>query len=92
MSNVFELGSKLNTQAAGALLDDFRSRRGQDLTLDGGNVNFLGGQCFQVLLAARRHWQAEGHKIDIRDPSLEMADAMARMGLPPEEFLKRFDA
>ncbi|MGB5559698.1 MAG: STAS domain-containing protein [Paracoccaceae bacterium] len=92
MSSVFELGSKLNTQAASALFDDVGSRRGQDVILDGGNVSFLGGQCFQILLAARRQWQADGHKIDISNPSIEMADAMARMGLPPEEFLKGLDA
>jgi chemotaxis protein CheX len=60
MSNALELPPILDLIAAPGLLQAFTSRRGAALVVDGAAVQRLGGQCLQVLLAARAAWAADG--------------------------------
>ena len=74
------LAEALDTRAAGPLLDALRRRRGATLRLDGSRVEKLGGQCLQVLLAARTAWAADGARFEIFDPSTALKDGWALMG------------
>ncbi len=55
-----ELPPVLDGKAAAKLLEGFLKRRGKALTVDASAVQVLGGQCAQVLLAARNAWAADG--------------------------------
>jgi chemotaxis protein CheX len=68
-----ELPGVLDLAAAAPLLAELRSRRGGAMTLDGSNVQRLGGLCLQVLLAAREAWRADGCEF-----RLQTSDAMAQ--------------
>jgi chemotaxis protein CheX len=68
-----ELPGALDLAAAAPLLAELRTRRGGPLTLDGSNVQRLGGLCLQVLLAAQEAWRADGSEF-----RLQASDAMAQ--------------
>ena len=85
MSNDFTLPERLDTASAGRLAGRLSERRGQPLRLDGSAVGFGGALGLQVLVAARRQWQADGQPFRI-DP---LGDGLARacriLGIPPLE-------
>lgn len=85
MTESLDLPPVLDLVAAPALLDGFLQRRGQNLAVDAGRVQRLGGQCLQVLLAARAAWEADGHGLLLQNPSEEFAASLELMGLSPEE-------
>ncbi len=68
-----ELPGVLDLAAAAPLLAELRAHRGGALTLDGSNVQRLGGLCLQVLLAAHEAWRADGCEF-----RLQTSDAMAQ--------------
>jgi chemotaxis protein CheX len=74
------LAEVLDLPAAGPLAADLLTRRGQDLALDASNVRRLGGQCLQVLLAARATWQADGQVFRITAASGDFAEGSALLG------------
>ncbi len=55
----------LDGAAAAGLRSLLLAHRGRDLTLDGAAVERLGGLCLQVLLSARRTWEADGASLSI---------------------------
>ncbi len=71
-------------RAAAPLLKDIRTRRGAPLILDGSRVERIGGQCLQVILAARAAWAADGLGFEIRKPSTALKDAWVLMGAGAE--------
>ncbi len=77
------LAGALDMRAVGPLLQEVRSRRGAPLRLDGSQVERLGGQCLQVILAARAAWAGDGHGFEICNPSTAMKDGWALMGAEP---------
>jgi anti-anti-sigma regulatory factor len=76
------LAASLDMTAASALALDLTGVRGQPLILDASAVRRLGGQCVQLLLAARMAWSMDGVSFEIADPSPEFAEALALMGCP----------
>jgi chemotaxis protein CheX len=70
----------LDLKAAAPLRDALLALRGNDVTLDGAEVQRLGGQCLQVLLAARAAWETDGYRFEIHGPSSDLADALTLMG------------
>jgi chemotaxis protein CheX len=77
------LAEALDMRAAGPLLEAVRSRRGAPLALDGSQVERLGGQCLQVILAAHAAWAADGHGFEICNPSTALKEGWALMGAEP---------
>ncbi len=84
---VLSLASVLDLGAAMPLHALLLAHRGADLDLDAANVERVGGLCLQVLLAARRTWDADGAKlriINVSDPcrdGLRLTQACAAFGL-----------
>ena len=76
------LAASLDMTAASSLAQDFIGARGQGLILDASAVRRLGGQCVQLLLAARMAWSTDGIDFDVADPSPEFTEALALMGCP----------
>ncbi len=67
-------------QAAPALAAALRGLRGSALTLVGTDVARLGASCLQVLLAARRGWDADGVALRFDDASPALTATAALMG------------
>jgi chemotaxis protein CheX len=79
-SSTFVLPDVLDLKAAGPLLAELTAMRGQDLELDAGRVQRLGGQCLQVLLAAAAAWKQDGVAFVIRQPSEAFSEGLQLMG------------
>ncbi len=75
-----KLAENLDLPAAAPLLADLLARRGRDVTIDASGSQRLGGQCLQVLLAARATWSEDGHGFRVIGASAEFAEAAALLG------------
>jgi chemotaxis protein CheX len=78
--NSFKLDPRLTAEQAGPLRDSLLSQRGAPLALDAGEVERLGGSCFQVLAAARKTWAADGQPLTFAQPSPAFAAGLALLG------------
>ncbi len=83
-----KLPAILDLTAASPLKDAFLSNRGRDIQIDGTDVQRLGAQCLQVLLAARATWDADGHKLLITSYSAELIAALELFGVAPETLVR----
>lgn len=81
MAEPFVLPDRLDTSGAPALLDALLERRGRPLVLDASRVGVIGAQTFEVLLAARRQWQADGQDLAIDGSSDAFRAAAETLGL-----------
>ncbi len=84
----------LDLVAAPALLEALLGRRGEKLVLDGAAVSRVGGQCLQVLLAARAAWAVDGQTLFIDNMSEDFEQALELLGVTPEKltFCKEISA
>jgi chemotaxis protein CheX len=85
----YALPETLNLKAAGGLYADLAAARGHDLALDAGEVQRLGGQCLQVLLAARDAWRSDGFDLSIVNPSDAFTQALRLFGATFEGSLQK---
>jgi chemotaxis protein CheX len=74
------LEPSLDLKSAAPLLTSLRGARGRDVALEAGEVRRVGGQCLQVLIAARAAWAADGRAFEYRDASAAFIDGVALMG------------
>jgi chemotaxis protein CheX len=84
MTERMELPPILDLVAAPALHAELLRRRGVALELDAGRVRRLGGQCLQILLAARAIWAAEKQPLRFTALSEEFIAALEVMGVSVE--------
>ena len=80
MSDTIELPHVLDIVAAPLLLESFLSRRRKSLSVGAGQVQRLGAQCLQILMAARATWSADGFALEYRDPSSEFIASLELLG------------
>jgi chemotaxis protein CheX len=85
MTAPLSLARRLDLPAAAPLREAILARQGADLVLDAGAVTHFGGLCLQVLLAARRSWQADGHGLACTPRSAAFDEAVAHFGLTPDD-------
>ena len=74
------LPAVLDLNAAGPLASVLLARRGSPLVVDGAAVERMGAQCLQVLLAARKTWEADGQPFQLAAPSNALTEALAAFG------------
>ncbi len=74
------LDAVLDVRAASGLLDAFRARRGEPLTVDASAVGQVGALCLQVLLAAVEAWREDGNPFEIISPSDDFKAGLQRLG------------
>ena len=84
MTECLMLPVRLDSSGARSLMDMILARRGAALTLDASQVDVIGALAVEVLVAAGRQWQADGHTLAIANPSDRYAAACKTMGLSPE--------
>jgi chemotaxis protein CheX len=89
--DTFTLPASLDLAAAAPLKEEFLSRRGRKISLDGANVARVGVPCLQVLLAARQTWaddQIEWMSGNFSDEFIsalnELGISLERLGLEKE--------
>jgi len=82
---VLRLGQVLDLNAAGPLAHEFIALRGRSLDVDASAVERLGAQCLQVLLSARRTWDADGAAFAVVSPSNEFTSTLALLGAPIDQ-------
>ncbi|OYV40162.1 MAG: hypothetical protein B7Z81_02395 [Acidocella sp. 20-61-6] len=83
------LPSVLDLVAASDLLAAFQSHRGHPLEVDGSDVQRLGGQCLQVLLAARAAWAADDQTFMLENFSDEFMATLDLLGVTPQALTYR---
>lgn len=81
MPEPFVLPDRLDTSAAPALLAGLLERRGRPLVLDASGVGLIGALGFEILLAARRQWQADAQHLVIDAPSDPFRATAETLGL-----------
>jgi len=82
MSQTLRLDPVLDIKAAEPLKAAFLNLRGRPLALDASAVERLGGLCLQVLISARKTWQADGQALRLADASTAFIEQLVAFGDP----------
>ncbi len=77
----------LDSSAASVVKDMLLARRGSALMVDASEVRRVGAQSLQILVAAARTWQADGHRYVLANASSEFLNTIALIGLPREDLM-----
>ncbi|MEZ5716152.1 MAG: STAS domain-containing protein [Paracoccaceae bacterium] len=85
MSKDLKLPERLDNATAGHLAGELSRLRGQPAKLDGSAVRFGGALGLQVLVAARRQWQADGQGFKVAPTSDALRNACRVLGIDPDE-------
>jgi len=78
---VLRLPASLDLPAARPLAAALLARRGRPIVIDASAVGQLGAQCIQVLLSARRTWEADGVPLSIVDCAPRMIEDLKLIGI-----------
>jgi chemotaxis protein CheX len=84
MQEGFDLPAALDMQAASALHEKFLAARGADLRIVAADVQRIGGQCLQIMLAAKAAWAADGHTLTFEAASPEFTAGLELLGASVE--------
>jgi chemotaxis protein CheX len=74
------LPQNLDLVAAGVLRQDLLALRGAPIVIDAGNVQRFGALCLQVLVAAKREWDAAGYAFQVTARSRDFEESARLMG------------
>ena len=77
----------LDSSAVTVVRDMLLARRGNAIIVDASQVRRVGAQSLQVLIAAARTWQADGHGYRVTNSSPELLDTIALVGLAHADLL-----
>lgn len=77
----------LDSAAAFTVKEMLLAERGKEIVVDASQVRRVGVQSLQVLVAAARTWQHEGHSYRLENPSPEFLETVALVGLKREDLL-----
>lgn len=81
---ILTLPETLDRRAVAELSPKLLALRGAAIVLDAGSVRKLGTIGFEMLIAARHQWQADGMEIEFRNWSEEAMQALNRIGASVE--------
>ena len=80
-ADALRLPASLDLPAARPLAAALLERRGQPVTIDASAVGQVGAQCIQVLLSAKRTWEADGVPLSIVDCAPRMIEDLKLIGI-----------
>lgn len=83
-AGAIKLPAKLDTAAAGHLHSALAERMGQDISLLATEVEYVGGRCLDVLLAAKASCLSKGKSMTVISPSGAMVHDLVILGSSPE--------
>ena len=78
---VLHLPSSLDLPAARPLAAALLEHRGKPIAIDASAVGQVGAQCVQVLLSAKRTWQADGVSLSIVNCAARMIEDLKLIGI-----------
>ncbi|MEM9422408.1 MAG: STAS domain-containing protein [Pseudomonadota bacterium] len=78
---VVTLPRALTVAEAAPLANLLKESTGSPLSINANEVEHVGAQCLQVLLAAASSWRADGHSLTYIDPSSTFIDGIQRLGV-----------
>jgi chemotaxis protein CheX len=78
---VLRLPPSLDLPAARPLAAALIERRGKPITIDASAVGQIGAQCVQVLLSAKRTWDADGVSLSIVNCAARMIEDLKLIGI-----------
>lgn len=81
------LPDSLDSASAASIQELLLSRRGSPVVVDAGQVNRVGVQALQVLISAAQTWRADGQSYKVRNPSSELVETLALVGLSADQLL-----
>ncbi len=84
MAKVIKPEKKLNLSAVSGLQRDLLAIRDGDVSVEMQDVTHLGALCAQLMIAAGRLAQAEGHQFEMMNTSDQVIDQLALMGMTPQ--------
>lgn len=76
-----QLPEFLDLPAAAPLVKSLLARRGNPIVIDGSAVQQVGAQCVQVLLSAKRTWDADGVPLSIVNCAPRMIEDLELLGV-----------
>ena len=79
--DVLRLPNSLDLPAARPLAAALLERRGKPITIDASAVGQIGAQCVQVLLSAKRTWQADGVPLSVVNCAERMIEDLKLIGI-----------
>jgi chemotaxis protein CheX len=79
--DTLRLPSCLDLPAARPLANALIERRGRAIVIDASAVSQVGAQCIQVLLSAKRSWEADGVALSIVNCSTRAVDDLRLLGI-----------
>ena len=77
------LPDRLDSSAASALRTDLLGRRGRALILDASGVEMMGALSLEVIIAAGRQWDADGHDLQVQAGSGRYVVCCQVLGIDP---------
>lgn len=84
MAKQVSLAPKLDTAMAVSLREELLAAAGDDLVLDGSNVEQLGGLSLELLMSVGALWRKDGHSVSLEKASPQLVDDLNRFGLTPD--------
>ena len=81
-----KLDPVLDLRAAVPLADQFRAMCGVEVFVDASEVERVGAQCVQVLLAAKKTWDDAGDRFELLQPSSQFRGGLETLGLDLSNF------
>ena len=81
MTTKISLPSSCDLTDAAPLRDSILQRRGEDLEIDGSNVERIGALGLQVIASAEQTWRSDGRTFTLTSPSERLLDALALINL-----------
>ena len=65
------------------------AHKGEDIDIDASDVNRVGAQCIQVLLAAAKSWRAEDQHFKVEPASEVFVKTLQLLGISDEALLPK---
>ena len=86
-ARTIELSEVLDLNSLKPLAAEITEARGQDLVLDASRTVRVSAQAFQLMIAARRSWDRDGHSLSIQGAFEPFHDSMALLGISEADLL-----
>jgi chemotaxis protein CheX len=78
----------LDIKAVSLLAENLLAHRGADILIDAGQVERLGAQSLPVLLSAVATWRADGHLLEVTNPSEAFNDGLRVFGVDADGWVR----
>ncbi|MEP3439232.1 MAG: STAS domain-containing protein [Hoeflea sp.] len=86
---ILKLPEVLDLNAANRLHEQVLAHKGEDIDIDATEVDRVGAQCVQVLLAAALSWRADDQILKVKQASDAFIKTLQLLGISDEALLPK---